>query len=65
MFIIRVTSFKEREKLLLNRNCPKPGPGDLYDGRNAFLSMSALFGAVFGVPCALKPPLVAIKPVYL
>ena len=41
---------KTEKKRLLNRNYRKPGPSDLYIGRDAFRSMRALFGAVFGVP---------------
>ena len=55
---------KTEKKRLLNRNYRKPGPSDLYIGRDAFRSMRALFGAVFGVPCALKPPVVALKPAF-
>ena len=41
---------KTEKKRLLNRNYRKPGPSDLYIGRDAFRSTRALFGAVFGVP---------------
>ena len=41
---------KNEKKRLLNRNYRKPGPSDLYIGRDAFRSTRALFGAVFGVP---------------
>ena len=64
MILRGATSFKNEKKRLLNRNCPKPGPGDLYIGRDVFRSMRALFCAVFRVPCAPKPPEVALKPVY-
>ena len=36
---------KTEKKRLLNRNYRKPGPSDLYIGRDAFRSMRALFGA--------------------
>ena len=58
---------KTEKKRLLNRNYRKPGPSDLYIGRDAFRSMRALFGAVFGVPwvpMSPKAPSSGLKPAF-